>query len=130
MKSFNHIYIGSKEVSHIKIWLCKEHINALDAEPNYQPLKVFINAYDIEQEELRIKRMEEKARLEEEERNTKVRLFKCLCGKARMVSVIRPEGFSKETKKEHASLVEAGCDVETISLEEARNQDFCFDCIL
>ena len=62
----------------------------------------------------------------------KVRMFKCKCGKARMLSVIRPNGkdFSKDVKKEHRSLLEAGCDVETITLTEAREKELCFECKL
>jgi hypothetical protein len=66
------------------------------------------------------------------EEDVKVRVFKCKCGKARMLSVINPNGepFSKEVKKEHRKLVDAGCDVSTMSLEDARKQDMCFTCKL
>lgn len=62
----------------------------------------------------------------------KVRMFKCKCGKARMLSVIDPSGkpFSKESMKEQRKLLEAGCDVETITLEESRKKDLCFKCEL
>jgi len=55
-----------------------------------------------------------------EEQEIKVRRFKCKCGKS----------FSKEQKKEHAALVNAGCDVDTITLEEAKAAKMCFDCKL
>ena len=60
----------------------------------------------------------------------KVKMFKCKCGKARMLSVIDPSGkpFSVATKKEHAQLLNAGCDVITITLEKARKTEICFDC--
>jgi hypothetical protein len=49
-----------------------------------------------------------------------------------MLSVIDPNGkpFTKEQKKEHRALLEAGCDVETIPLEEAREKELCFECEL
>lgn len=66
------------------------------------------------------------------EDNIKARRVKCTCGKTRMVSVIDPDGapFDKETKKEHAKLVNAGCDIDTISLQEAREVEMCFTCKL
>lgn len=65
-------------------------------------------------------------------KDIKVRVFKCLCGDARMLAVIDPDGkpFSKESKKEQKFLLEAGCDVETLPLETARGLDLCFDCKL
>ena len=62
----------------------------------------------------------------------KVKMFKCKCGKARMLSVIRPDGkpFSKDIIKEHRELLDAGCDVETITLEQARKKELCFKCKL
>jgi hypothetical protein len=64
--------------------------------------------------------------------NIKVKMFKCRCGKARMLSVISPEGkpFSKDTVKEHKLLFNAGCDVTTISLTDARKMELCFTCVL
>ena len=48
----------------------------------------------------------------------KVRMFKCKCGKARMLSVIRPNGkdFSKDVKKEHRALLEAGLMLKLLPL--------------
>jgi len=68
-----------------------------------------------------------------EKKDIKVRHFKCLCGKTRMLSVIDPDGkpFDKEIQKEHSLLVKAGCDVETITLEDAnKKKDWCFECKL
>jgi hypothetical protein len=66
------------------------------------------------------------------DKDIKVKMFKCKCGKARMLSVIDPDGkpFSKEILKEQVSLLKAGCDVVTISLEEAKNIEMCFSCKL
>ena len=66
-----------------------------------------------------------------EEKDVKVRLFKCLCGKARYLAVIDPDRpFSKESKKTQRELMYAGCEVVTISLNEAREADMCFTCKL
>jgi hypothetical protein len=64
--------------------------------------------------------------------NIQVKNFICKCGKARLLSVIDPTGksFSKEQKKTHRELLYAGCDVATISLEEARLTEMCFECKL
>lgn len=61
-----------------------------------------------------------------------VKRFKCKCGKARLLCVIDPDGapFSKESMNEQMKLVKAGCDVETVNLEEARNSELCFSCKL
>jgi len=61
-----------------------------------------------------------------------VKRFKCKCGKARLLCVIDPNGapFSKESLKEQINLVKAGCDVETISLDQARESELCFTCKL
>jgi hypothetical protein len=60
----------------------------------------------------------------------KVRNFKCKCGKSRLLSVIEPGNapLSKEQKKAQMELVEAGCEVEIISLEKARESEMCFSC--
>ena len=65
-------------------------------------------------------------------KDVKVKMFKCKCDKARMLSVIEPDGtpFSKDILKKHVLLVKSGCDVTTISLKEARKIDLCFDCKL
>lgn len=61
----------------------------------------------------------------------KVRRFKCLCGKSRMLSVIDADNPpSKQEKKEQSELVASGCDVDTITLDEARKEDLCFSCKL
>ncbi len=64
------------------------------------------------------------------EKEVKVRCFKCKCGKARLLAVITDKGFTRLQKKEHRQLVDAGCDVETISLAQAREMKLCFDCKL
>ena len=66
------------------------------------------------------------------EENIKVKKFVCKCGKARMLSVIDPNGrpLTKDQIKDHTALFKAGCDIQTISLEEARNTELCFDCKL
>lgn len=61
----------------------------------------------------------------------KVKRFKCLCGKTRMLSVLdlnhkkRPEVIKRENE-----LIDAGCEVDTLTLAEARKVDLCFDCKL
>lgn len=60
----------------------------------------------------------------------KVRNFKCKCGKSRLLSVIAPDSnpLSKEQKKQQMELIEAGCEVEIIGIEVARNKELCFSC--
>ena len=60
----------------------------------------------------------------------KVKMFKCICGKARLLRVIDNTPLSKEDKKEQLTLLNAGCEVSIISLEEARNAELCFACKL
>jgi len=62
--------------------------------------------------------------------NVMVRNFKCKCGKSRLLSVITETPFDKDRLKEHAALIHAGCDVETITLEVAREKEICTTCIL
>ena len=64
------------------------------------------------------------------DKNPKVRHFKCLCGKSRLLTVITKKGFTKDQLKEQGELIAAGCDMETISVEEARKKEFCFKCKL
>lgn len=60
----------------------------------------------------------------------KVKNFKCVCGKARMLSVIEPgKKPSKALMKEQLELLET-CEVVIISLEEARKTEMCFTCKL
>lgn len=47
-----------------------------------------------------------------------------------MLSVVTEEGFSKDVKREQRVLLDAGCDVETITLTQARKQELCFTCKL
>jgi hypothetical protein len=65
-----------------------------------------------------------------ESQKIKVKRHICLCGKTRMISVIDPRGseFTPEQIEEHEQLEKAGCEVEVITLEEARAAEFCFDC--
>jgi len=60
----------------------------------------------------------------------KERNFKCKCGKSRLLSVISPDGkpLSKEQKKNQLELIEAGCEVEIIDIEDAREKELCFSC--
>jgi hypothetical protein len=60
----------------------------------------------------------------------KIQMFKCKCGKARLLRVIDDNPLSKEDKKEQLALLNAGCEVSIISLDEARNAELCFDCKL
>lgn len=62
--------------------------------------------------------------------NVMVRNFKCKCGKARLLTVIDGLPLSKEQKIEQSYLIEKGCDVETITLEDARKKEMCFQCEL
>jgi hypothetical protein len=66
------------------------------------------------------------------EQEIKVRNFKCLCGKSRMLSVIDPNGkpFSKESLKQQGELMMAGLDFEVIPLAEAQKKNLCFECEL
>lgn len=57
----------------------------------------------------------------------KVKRYKCLCGKARMLCVIEPNG--KPTKDE-TRLFKLGLEMDIITLEEARKSEMCFDCDL
>lgn len=69
--------------------------------------------------------------MEDSEKDIKVRVFKCICGKARLVSVIDPNRkISKESKKEQSELVQAGCEVVNVDLETARKMELCFTCKL
>lgn len=62
----------------------------------------------------------------------KVRVFKCKCGDARMLSVIPPNGekYSKENLKAQEELLKVGLEIETVPLEVARTLELCFDCDL
>jgi tRNA U34 2-thiouridine synthase MnmA/TrmU len=61
----------------------------------------------------------------------KVKRVICKCGKSRLHSVIDPvKGLSKSQIKSITKLVKLGLDVETITLEEARALELCFDCKL
>lgn len=61
----------------------------------------------------------------------KVRRFKCLCGKTRMVTAIQKDKpFTKSALKSMYELEKAGCEMDIISLEEARKVEFCFECKL
>jgi hypothetical protein len=62
----------------------------------------------------------------------KVRRIKCKCGKARLLSVIDPEGkpLSKDAWKQQSELLKLGLEVDSITLPEARKQELCFDCKL
>lgn len=62
----------------------------------------------------------------------KVKKFLCKCGKTRLLSVIDPNGkkASKEAIKNQMELLDAGCEVKIITLDEARKQEFCFECVL
>lgn len=60
----------------------------------------------------------------------KVKMFKCTCGKARMLSVIVPgRKMSKDLMKEQIELLET-CEVVILSLEEARKTELCCTCKL
>ncbi len=62
----------------------------------------------------------------ENEENVKVRRFRCgICDSTIMVSCIIPnESSSKESKKSQLELLDNGCNVDTIELEEARKHDW------
>jgi hypothetical protein len=58
-----------------------------------------------------------------------VRRVKCRCGKSRLLAVVDPDnGLDKSSAKDIAKLVKLGLDVDTITLEEARNAELCFEC--
>lgn len=60
----------------------------------------------------------------------KVKMFKCVCGKARMLSVIEPNRkISKALMKEQIELSNV-CETKIITLEEARKTELCFTCKL
>lgn len=69
---------------------------------------------------------------EVDEKDIQVKRFKCKCGKARMLTVIDPEGkpLSKVALKQQMELLKANLEVDIISLPEAREQELCFDCKL
>lgn len=71
-------------------------------------------------------------KIEPEEGSIKVKRFICKCGKTRLLAVIDPMGkpFSKESMKEQTKMLKANLDVETITLDEARKSELCFDCEL
>lgn len=66
------------------------------------------------------------------EEGIQVKRFKCICGKSRLHAVIDPTGkpFSKESMKSQVELLKLGCDVETVTLEKARELEMCFECKL
>ena len=65
------------------------------------------------------------------EADIKVRRVKCKCGKSRMHCCVEADGkVSKEGQREINKLVKLGLDVDTITLDEARNSELCFKCKL
>lgn len=52
----------------------------------------------------------------------------CICGKARMLSVINPNDKNSLINDELARLQGKGCKVEAIPLSQARKAELCFEC--
>lgn len=51
----------------------------------------------------------------------------CSCGKARKLAVLKDGMVSEEGHKEILKLIKKGYETKTITLEQAREYDLCFD---